>query len=245
VEAVYKDRVHSGVWVRRDALHAPDDIDRARAAYQQPPRRPLFIDRLRAAFGIDPAGPGADDAQLRKLALAARFEHHDPNRAAMILARLVARQPNDLEAQIGLAQSLDEAARSDEARPVWTRALELSRGTGGTGGQVDRVHAKAAEDRLRGITSEWTDAEQARLMQAGLDALYRDHDPARAVDLLRQVLALNPDHYGASYQLAAALDAAGRRDEARALWPAVLDRANRLGDKKTAADVSARIAARP
>jgi tetratricopeptide (TPR) repeat protein len=239
VESTYKESLHSGVYVRKDALHSPGDLERVRASYAPAPYLAPLVDRLRAAFGVDPAGPHATDAELRKLGLAARYEQQDPDRAATILARLAERNPRDLDAQLELAQALDAALRADEARPVWVRALDLARL------RDDRAHVKMAADRLRGSSTEATDAEERRLMQAGLDALYRDRVPARAVDVFRQVLALDPEHYGATYQLAAALDAAGRTDEARALWSVVLDRANRLGDKKTAQDVSARIAARP
>jgi len=43
-------------------------------------------------------------------------------------------------------------------------------------------------------------------MQAGLDALYKQGDPSEAATRFRQVLARNPDHYGATLQLAKALD---------------------------------------
>ena len=236
VESTYKESLYSGIYVRKDTLHAPGDLDRVRASYAPAPYLAPMVDRLRAAFGRDPAGPNATDADLRKQGLAARYEQLDPDRAATIFARLAERHPRDVDTQVELAQALDAALRSDEARPVWLRALDLARL------HDDRAHVKMATDRLRGDS---TDAEQGRLMQAGLDALYQARDPARAVGLFRQVLALDPEHYGATYQLAAALDAAGRTDEARGLWPVVLDRAKRLGDEKTAQDVSARIAARP
>src|SRR5262249_43233201 len=59
---------------------------------------------------------------------------------------------------------------------------------------------------------------QENLMNAGLDAFYKRGDPAAAVVHFRQVLALNPNHYGATFQLAKALDAAGRAEEARSFW---------------------------
>jgi Flp pilus assembly protein TadD len=48
------------------------------------------------------------------------------------------------------------------------------------------------------------------LMKAGLDALYTRSDPAAAAAEFRKVLTLNPDHYGATYQLATALDRVGK-----------------------------------
>jgi hypothetical protein len=55
-------------------------------------------------------------------------------------------------------------------------------------------------------------------MRAALDALYQRHDPTGAAAEFQQVLAENPTHHGATFQLAAALDAAGKRAEARPLW---------------------------
>jgi Tfp pilus assembly protein PilF len=60
------------------------------------------------------------------------------------------------------------------------------------------------------------------MMQAGLDALYTKSDPNTAATLFRQVLARHPTHYGATFQLATALDRAGEADEARPLWDSEL-----------------------
>jgi hypothetical protein len=55
---------------------------------------------------------------------------------------------------------------------------------------------------------EVTTADAA--MKAGLDAMYTRQDAEAAVRHFRRVLELNPAHYGATFQLAKALDAAGR-----------------------------------
>ena len=55
-------------------------------------------------------------------------------------------------------------------------------------------------------------------MLAGLDDLYQRHEPDAAADSFRQVLAINPAHYGATLQLAKALDRAGSPDQALPLW---------------------------
>src|SRR5262245_2979518 len=52
-------------------------------------------------------------------------------------------------------------------------------------------------------------------MKAGLDALYQRNDPAAAATQFRKVLAANPSHYGATLQLAKALD---RAEIGRASW---------------------------
>jgi cytochrome c-type biogenesis protein CcmH/NrfG len=83
------------------------------------------------------------------------------------------------------------------------------------------------------------------LMRHGLDALYTQHDPAAAAAEFRQVLARNPTHYGATFQLAAALDAAGKRAEARPLWKKMLDMSVAVNDTETANAARARLASKP
>ena len=80
------------------------------------------------------------------------------------------------------------------------------------------------------------------LMKSGLDALYTRHEPDAAAARFRKVLELNPTHYGATYQLAAALDAAGKKDEARPLWEKVLQMADRYNDQSTARTARDRLA---
>src|SRR4029077_20033792 len=64
--------------------------------------------------------------------------------------------------------------------------------------------------------------DEATLMKGGLEALYARHDPAAAAAECRNTLEPNPPHYGATSQLAPALDAAGHADEARPLWEKML-----------------------
>src|SRR5688500_15769654 len=71
-------------------------------------------------------------------------------------------------------------------------------------------------------------------MRAGVDALHVRRDPPAAVEHFRRALAENPSHYGATFQLAAALEAAGRRDEAKPYWEKALKMAEEHGDVETA-----------
>ena len=87
--------------------------------------------------------------------------------------------------------------------------------------------------------------DQAAAMQAGLDAFYTRHDPQAAAIEFQKVLAANPTHYGATFQLAAALDAAGERAEARPLWKKMLDMSVAMNDTETANTVRARLASKP
>lgn len=94
----------------------------------------------------------------------------------------------------------------------------------------------------RHFTAVFMSKEIQTLMSAGLDALYKRSDPANAAAQFRQVLARNPDHYGATLQLAKALDQAGRPDEALPLWRRMLGMAGDAGDAETLQTVRMRLA---
>lgn len=79
------------------------------------------------------------------------------------------------------------------------------------------------------------------LMKAGLNALYARRDFAEAIDNFRKVLAHTPSHYGATFQLARALDGAGRTSESRPIWEKVLASAEQIGDWDTAGQARARL----
>ena len=57
------------------------------------------------------------------------------------------------------------------------------------------------------------------------------------------MLARNPNHYGATFQLAVALDQAGKKAEARPIWEKMLKLAEAAKDKETADNVRDRLAA--
>ncbi len=82
-------------------------------------------------------------------------------------------------------------------------------------------------------------------MKAGLDALYTRQDPTAAAAEFRKILERNPDHYGATYQLATSLDRAGKRAEARSLWEKVLTLAEGYKDEVTLLMARKRLAANP
>ena len=63
-------------------------------------------------------------------------------------------------------------------------------------------------------------------MQSGLDALYGHGDPVEAVARFREVLGFNPGHFGATLQLAKALDQAGNPHEALVWWKKMLEMAS-------------------
>jgi tetratricopeptide (TPR) repeat protein len=73
-------------------------------------------------------------------------------------------------------------------------------------------------------------SSESSLMTAGLNALYQERNGAKAATYFRQVLAQNPDHYGANFQIAAALDLQGEREEANTYWKKTLALANQYRD---------------
>jgi Tfp pilus assembly protein PilF len=85
---------------------------------------------------------------------------------------------------------------------------------------------------------------QAALMARGLGAL-RKGEAAAAAAAFREVLAINPTHYGAHYQLAVALDALREAADARALWEKVLLMAERYDDRTTVQTARSRLARTP
>jgi Flp pilus assembly protein TadD len=74
---------------------------------------------------------------------------------------------------------------------------------------------------------------EAGTMTRGVNLMYQGNDPSGAEAVFRQLLAKNPTHYGATYQLAAVLDRMGQPAQARPLWVKVLGMATTYKDDKT------------
>lgn len=230
VRAVFGRDVRSGDFVRRDALPDAGALERLRALHQGPRPEPLAV-RLADALGV-PVGE-TKVAELRAAAASAARDHA-PHRAASLWSAVLARAPGDGEARLGLAEALDDAGRSDEAREPWAQLL--------TSG--DQEKRRRAAQRLSSEAGS-AGAELAVLMESGLAALHgtdgRGRRPAEAIALFQRVLAASPRHYGATYQLAVALDAAGLRDDARGMWERVLPLAEQFRDASTIAAARARL----
>jgi len=84
-------------------------------------------------------------------------------------------------------------------------------------------------------------SSQLSLMNQGLALLYQKNDPRAAAAAFREVLLINPTHYGATYQLAKSLDLSGRPDEARALWTNVAQMAQGYHDQATLNEARTRL----
>jgi Flp pilus assembly protein TadD len=91
--------------------------------------------------------------------------------------------------------------------------------------------AADAYDRALVANPLYTDAA----MLAALLYHYQLGKPDVAVERYRGVMKLAPKHYGAHYQLAKALLASGRQDEAREAWKAFVPLAVEIGDQATLA----------
>src|SRR5262249_38826895 len=120
-------------------------------------------------------------------------------------------------------QVLDQLGRRSEAREAYARAVAVD------------PRDTDAQTALRA-------SQLDGLMREGLDGLYRRRNPADAVERFRAVLAAMPTHYGATYQLARALDDAGRPAEALPLWRRMLTMAEASHDPPTIATCRERIA---
>lgn len=130
---------------------------------------------------------------------------------------------------LGLA--LEGDGNAAEAMVEFRRALELDPRSAQATEGVARLEA-----RQRGGSDEADMAEGLRLLDKAAD-------PAGAAERFRTILARKPEHYGATFQLARALEAAGLRDEARPLWEKMLALAEEAGDEATKALVRERLAA--
>jgi cytochrome c-type biogenesis protein CcmH/NrfG len=181
------------------------------------------------------AKPDALTEAAMKAGLDALYSSHDPVRAAALFRQVLKRTPTHYGATYQLAAALDATGRPEEARPWWERMLAMAERS------ADKASAEVARARL----DKPDPASDEMRMQVGLDALYKHHDANAAAAVFRKVLQQNPTHYGATYQLAAALDAAGRAGEARPLWEKVLQMAEGYNDKQTAETARARMARAP
>ena len=185
--------------------------------------------------GCSPKPAANDDEALMKAGLEALQTRHDPETAIADFRKVLEHTPDHYGATFQLAAALEAAGRRDEARPLWEKMVAMAER------QQDTETAASARAHLAGNGA----ASEAVTMQAGLDALYKRHDSAEAVVQFRKVLESNPTHYGATFQLATALDMAGKRAEARPLWEKMLAMAEASHDEPIVEAARTRLARRP
>lgn len=172
---------------------------------------------------------------LMKRGVELLYTKSDPEAAARDFRKVLAKNPEHYGANYQLAVALDRSGKAAEARPLWEKSLAMAEAI------KDENTAESARKRL-GVPAP---APEDAAMKAGLDALYGKKDAAAAVLEFRKVLDVNPSHYGATFQLARALDESGKPAEARPLWEKALKMADGFKDAETGRIARERLARRP
>jgi Tfp pilus assembly protein PilF len=158
-------------------------------------------------------------------------QSQDPIAAEATFRAVLALNPAHYGAHYQLAVALDRGGKPTDARAEWSEVLRLAQSFN------DSTVVKSAQARLASPDT----LSQSGMMARGLDLMYSRNDPVAAIDLFQAVLAKNRAHYGATYQLAVALDRAGRAADAKAVWQRVLPMAIQFKDQKTIDTARARL----
>jgi tetratricopeptide (TPR) repeat protein len=185
------------------------------------------------------APEAAGQEALMKAGLDDLYTRNDPLAAAVKFRGVLALNPAHYGATLQLAKALDRAGKPAEARPLWEKMKEMAQSA------RDEETLKMVSDRLARPEPMSEEAIQKSLMEAGLARLYQKNDPAAAALEFRKVLARNPAHYGATFQLAVALDRVGKPAEARPLWEKALKSAESFNDQPTMTAARERLARNP
>jgi Tfp pilus assembly protein PilF len=161
------------------------------------------------------------------------YKRSDPIGAEAAFREVLLRNPTHYGAEYQLAVALDRGGKPADARTAWEAALKNALAIN------DTTSARTARARLAAPDT----ASQEAMMVLGLDLLRRQNNPTAAVEQFRKVLQRNPTHYGATYQLAMALDQSGQAAQARPLWQKVLGMATLYKDEPTAQAARLRLGA--
>ena len=167
--------------------------------------------------------PGSDE-QLMQKGLAQMYQNADPIGAQATFREVLLKNPTHYGAHYQLAAALDRGGKPAEARAAWEVMQTLAQAIQDTATLGTVRRRLAAPDT----------ASQDAMMTLGLDFMYKQSNLPAAADQFRQVLAKNPAHYGATYQLATTLDRLGQRAQATPLWVKVLGMATQYKDERSA-----------
>ncbi|MDP9179376.1 MAG: tetratricopeptide repeat protein [Gemmatimonadota bacterium] len=199
--------------------------------------RPAASDKAPADTVSAAVNAGSDtEKALMDSGTALLYTKKDPNAAASAFAELIKRNPGHYGAHYQLAVALDSAGRVADAKSAWEAFLPMAQQA------KDTKSEATAQQRLSVPPGGLTDTQ---LMNNGLYLLYTKNDPGAANARFRELLNRNPAHYGATYQLAAALDREGKPAEARPLWQKVLKMAQETKDQATINTAAARLLRNP
>jgi Tfp pilus assembly protein PilF len=192
---------------------------------------------LSAACGTDKGAATADNTAAKpeearmKEGLTLMYERNDPYGAELAFRDVLKANPSHYGAHFQLARAIDREGKPAEARPMWQEMLK----------SAESINDTATANMVRARLAMPDTVSVEAMMATGVNALYRMNDPNGAAEQFRKVLEKRPTHYGATYQLAAALDKAGKRAEAKPLWEKVLAMATTYKDDSTAATARARL----
>jgi Tfp pilus assembly protein PilF len=159
------------------------------------------------------------------------YQKGDPIAAEQVFRQVLEHNPNHYGAHYQLAVAVDRAGRPTEARPMWQDVLKRAQAVN------DSETIRAAVPRLAAPDTVGSN----QLMIIGLNLLYAQNNPSVAAEQFKKVLALKPQHYGATYQLAKSLDLAGKHAEAKPIWARMVTMAEAVNDKTTADTARARL----
>jgi Tfp pilus assembly protein PilF len=171
------------------------------------------------------------EADLMQRGMQQMYQSQDAVAAEATFRAVLALNPAHYGAHYQLAVALDRSGKPTDARSEWTEVLRLAEGF------KDTTVVRTAQVRLASPDT----LSQAGQMARGLDLMYTRNDPIAAIEQFQGVLARNKTHYGATYQLAVALDRAGRPAEAKLVWQRVLPMAIQFKDQKTVDTARARL----
>jgi Flp pilus assembly protein TadD len=172
----------------------------------------------------DQPAPGSDEALMAQ-GLAKLYQTSDPIGAEALFRDVLRKTPTHYGAHYQLAVALDRGGRPAQARPAWEEMRKLAEAIN------DTATLSTINRRLASPDTASVDA----MMTLGLNLLHVKGDYPGAVTQFRGVLRKNPSHYGATYQLASALERDGKTVEARILWVRVLGMATQYKDEPTMA----------
>jgi tetratricopeptide (TPR) repeat protein len=211
------------------ALGRTGRAEEARAQWQK-------MQEMAESIG-DRATAEAARTEAQAVVLAARmgqgmdllYEKGEPEQAAAAFRQVLADLPTHYGASFQLGRALARSGKAAEATTLFERVAGMAKGYG------DRPTEELCRQEIDSM-------RMADGMAQGVKALYERKEPSAAVVLFRGVLQVLPSHYGGNYQLAVALDAAGRSREASAQWRKVLELAQDAKDPVVVAQARARIA---
>ena len=163
------------------------------------------------------------EEQLMQQGLAQLYQSSDPVGAQETFRAVIRKNPTHYGAHYQLAVALDRGGKPADARVAWEDMRQRAQAI------RDTATVRLVERRLAAPDT----ASQDAMMALGLDYFYRHNNAAAAAQEFRKVIAKNPIHYGATYQLAKALDVLGQRSEATPLWVKVLGMATQYRDERT------------